>query len=828
MVGLWRDGRLGLRSLLRKPAFLAAVCLSLMIGIGANTAIFILLDQVFLHPLPGVERPDRLVAIYHNLKGTSGQYEGFRTLSYPNYLDLRGHLDTLQDVALFFWQPMSLSGGSDPERVVAMYVTSNYFPVLGLDPHHGRFFGPDDDAAPGRGEVLVLGHGCWRRMFGADPGVINRKVVLNGRPFTIIGIAPPGFKGTELAADAGVFIPVTMFPAMSPFGQYFDLRGAAVFRAFGRLAPDATLAQADEELMRRSKHLAVEFPADLEGLGGRVLPLVQANVRPEERPRFEGYGRTLMIAVGLVLLIACINVANLLMVRGAERGRELALRRAVGATRGRLVRQLLAENVGLFLLGGLLSLPVARWCLDLLWSFRPPQFPADAIDLGLDPIAIFFAFGVALAAGLIFGLVPALGASSPDLVSSLKETPGGVPRRGPLPAWLRLRHLLVVAQVALALVTLIAAGLFVRNLRSAQDIDLGFNADRLAVLTLSPGDQGYDETAGRELYRRVIERVETLPGVHGVGLSENRLLRGGVSQRQIFVEGRDAASEIGERSSHRTTIIAPGFFKAVGIILREGSDFAPDIPPDAPAQAIINETMARTLWPGEETVVGKRFHFDYPSEPLVEIVGVVADAKYREIQEPSQFFIYLPLDQGYPPTVTLHVRTDGDPADLLATLRQAVREIDPNLPLVDVAPLSDFVDEALWLQRTLARLFSVFGVLAMLLAVLGIYGVLSYRVNQRRRELGIRVALGAGRAALVRTVYAEAAALVGAGLLIGLALAWVGLGRLTAGQLEGVDPTDPLTYGVLTLALIAVAAFACWLPALRASRVDAVKVLRSE
>ncbi len=827
MQSLWRDLGFGARMLARRPGFTAAALLSLVLGIGLNTAIFTLLDAVFLRPLP-LKDLDSLTAVYVTMRNEAGEYAGHRSYSHANYLDLRQRSRSFSGLALHIWQKMNLSGGEEPVRATGMFVTANYFEVLGVTPGEGRFFRPEEDATPGTHPVAVLSHGCWSRLFGADPEVLDKSVEINGHAFSVIGIAPRGFKGTDVGIDVDFWLPVMMYPQISPYRAWFDERSAGLFYALGRLEPGVTLAQADEEMMRLARQLEEEFPVLNEGLGASVRPLLEGTIRPADRPRHLAYGRVLMVAVALILLMSCFNVAGLLLVRGLERGREIAVRQSLGASRRRLVTQLVSENLLLFLLGGALSLPVARLSLDLIWRLRPPQFAEDALSLELDATVFGFALATALVSGLLFGLLPAIRAVRFDLVPHLKEAmlpedPAGSWRR-----WLQPRRLVAIGQVALALIALIGAGLFLRSLDNAHRIDVGFDAESLLALSFAPGEQGWDEVRARAFYGRVQDRIEALPGVRSAALSENRLLRGGVIWQQLFLEGDDQAFEGAGRPAHRTNAVFPGFFATAGIPLA-GRDFDDSIRADGPRLAIVNETMARLAWPGEDPV-GQRFRFNFPDQPLVEVIGVARDLKYRHIHEAPQCFVYLPEIQRHASAMTLHVRTEGDPAALLPVVREQVHALAPELPLADARSMSEFVDEALWIERVSATMLSIFGVLALVLATLGVYSVLAESVRLRRREMGVRMALGAGRSALLRVVVADGSKIVGVGLVVGVvaALAIMRLSSSVSGQLHGVSVTDPGIYALAVLALSAAALLGFLIPAARALRTDPVRALRAE
>ncbi len=827
MKDLGRDLKYGARLLVRKPGFTAAAVLSLVLGIGLNTAIFTLLDAIFLRPVP-VENLDTLAAIYASRQNENGEVEGFYSHSYPNYLDLRDRTESFSGLALHIWHKMNLSGGDEPLRASGMFVTANYFEVLGLKPATGRFF-LASEAEPGADPVAILSHGCWTRSFGGNPDVVGETIEVNGQQVTVIGVAAQGFKGVEIGVDIDFWIPTSMFEETSPYGQWFNTRGAALFRAVGRLKDGVSLQQAETELVRLSHQMAKDFPIENEGLGARIKPLLEGTLLPEERHRHVGYGKILLIAVGLILLMSCLNVASLLLIRGLERGREIAIRRSLGASRRRMGRQLVIENLLLFLVGGALSLPVARWSLDLLWRFRPPQFAVDALDLTLDSTIFGFALLTALLSGLAFGVLPALRATKLNLVSSLKEASVPADARGLPRPWLQPRRVLVVGQVALALISLVAAGLFLQSLRNASRIDVGFDAENLLALSFAPGEQGYDEPQTRAFYQQVLERVEALPGVQTAALSENRLLRGAIIRQQIFLEGSDTAFEGGGRAFHRTNAVLPGFFSAVGIPLIRGNDFDDTIVADGPRLAIVNETMAKLAWPGEDPI-GRRFRLDYSDRPFVQVIGVAQDVKYRQIHEAPQCFLYFPEIQRHAPAMTLHVRAEGDPSALSSSVREVVYRLAPELPMADIRTLSEFVGEALWIERASATLLGVFGILALSLASLGVYSVLAETVNQRRREMGVRMAIGAGRSDVLKVVAGEGAKLVGIGLIVGLAAALV-IMKVSASisdQLYGVSVTEPWIYGLAALILLAGSVLGFLIPALRATKTDPVRALRAE
>ena len=816
---IWRDVVYGLRSLLRKPGFAATALVSLMLGIGTTTAIYTLLDAVFLRPLP-LEDLDRLVAVSQTLRDDSGGYSGETPLSYLNYLDYAERARGLDQMAAYSISRVNLSGGSEPQRATGMYVTGNYFDLLGLAPEHGRLFEPDDDREASR-PVAVLSYGCWLRLFGADEEVLGRQLEVNGESLTVVGVAPRGFRGTELQFSIDVFVPATKFERLSPYRAWFRNRSAGLFTVIGRLTAGTSPEQATRGLLAVSRQLAEEYPDLLSSVGAQARPLVASTIAPRLRGRYHGYARKTGVVL-VILFIACLSVANLLFVRGAERARELAVRQAMGAGRWRLLRQLLTENLLLFALGGLGSLVTAKAFLQLLWSFRPPEVAADALRLELDARIWVLTLAASLVVGLVFGLWPALRAARTELVSHLKESEPLAEARG-LPHLLQPRSIVVALQVALALVALIGAGLLVRSLLHSLEIDLGFEADHLALVSVAPGEQGYEEAAARAFYGRLLEEARTIPGVAAAGLSQNRLLRGAIIRRQVYL-GHEESDDA--RQFNRVNVIGQGFFDTVGIPLLDGRDFR-DQEDGEHRVAIINETMASSLWP-DRNAIGQNFHFDYPTTEPIEVIGVVADARYREIHEDKQFFIYLPLSQNPASRMTLHARTQMEPASILPQLRALVRGLDAKLVVTDTYPMKHFVDEALWLERSSASLLTLFGLLALVLALVGVYGLISYSVNNRLREIGIRIALGAGRGRVLGNLLFESLQVVAVGVGAGLVIAALVLKPAMANQLYEVSVVDPPTYAALALVLVLAAMGGSLVPAWRAARTNPNDTLRAE
>jgi macrolide transport system ATP-binding/permease protein len=808
------------RGLLRKPSYLAIVLLLLVLGIGVNTAIFSLLEAVFRHPLP-VPRTDELVGLYQTTLSPAGEPQGFGQVSYPNYRDLRERSRSFSALGLYQWEKMNLAGGSQPDRIAGAFATSSYFEALGIQPALGRFFRPEEDLVPGAAPVLVLSHGCWQRLFGGDAAILGRKITLDGKPFTVVGVAPRGFKGTELGTRTDAWIPSTMFPVVSAYAPMFMSRDDYPFRVVGRLRPGVSLAAARAEMASLARELVRQFPKENERMGIRLLPLVEAAIIPRERERYLGWGRNLSLAAMLLLLVVCTNLANLLLGRGLDRRRELAIRQAVGADPARISRLLGLEALSLFVLGALLSLPVGVWSLHLLWSFRPPELAAGDLDLSLDPAMLGATLLVVLASMLCAGLLPVLAAARRDLVANLTDVHAGGRQQHRL---FGTRRLLVVLQVALTLLALSGADLLLRGLIRLRQSDLGFQPERLLALTVSPGDQGYDEARARDYYREILERVSVLPGVRAAALSENRLLRGAVRSRAFWPEGQDHPIELNGRASHRTNAVTPGFFRTAGIALVRGRDFSEADCARCQPVAIINQTAARLAWNGQDAI-GREFRFE-KGAPLIKVIGVAHDAKYRDLHEAPLVFVYLPLSQNHVQAMTLHVQTARDPEALLPAVRRTARALDPAMPLAEADTMAHFLTGSLWIERASTLLLGLFGLLAFVVSAIGIHSVATLSVARRRREIGIRLALGAQRVQVLGGVIAESVLLVAAGLLLGGVAAWLLLKPVVATQVRGADLGDPGVYALQALLLLVMAIAAGSPAALRAGRIDPVRSLR--
>jgi predicted permease len=825
LTTLAHDVRFGLRMLLKSRTVTAIAVLSLALGIGATTAIFSLVNVFFLKSVP-VADPERVVFIF----GTDARKAGaaatwnYFPMSYPNFIDIRDQVRSFTDVASFVFIPVNLGSETGaPERSWGQLVNGNYFRLLGVKAALGRTFLPEEDGTLGAHPVVVLSHALWQRRYGGDASWVGRTLLLNGRPFTVVGITPPGFQGPTSVGGTELWIPMAMRYQMLASAEDAEHRRWRQFTALGRLRPGVELARAETEMKTIASRLEQEYPAENEGRGLTLLPITEAGLNPNDRSTHLRAGGLLLGAVALVLLIACANVANLLLSRSLARGREIAVRLAQGARRAHLVRQLLVESLLLFVVGGGLGLLFGIWMRDLLWGIRPPLFAFldPTIDLRLDRNVLAFSFALSLGTGLLFGLVPALQASRKDLIVHLRESAPGA-ERGQTGG--RVRDVLVIGQISLSLVALVGAGLFVRSLRNFERVEPGFETRDILQLTISLDGQSYPEGRVRDYHRRVVETVEALPQVASASLANSRLMSPfGVMMRTFLREGLDDATGKGG-SLIRTDIVDLRYFDTAGIPRLQGRDFTAFDDAGKPAVAVINAMAARHLWPGEPAL-GKRFSIFGETEPI-EVIGVVGDIRSGTLSAEPEPIVYLPLRQRFIPGVSLLVRTNGPPASALLPVRQAVQDLDRSLPLIDVETIAESREASLWAPRIGAALLSAFGLLAVAMAVVGLYGVTSHGVEQRRRELAIRVALGAGRREIVGLVLRRTAKVVGAGLAVGLIVALL-FARVISSFLYGVGAADPPTFALILVLLAVVALAASLLPARRATRVQAGAVLRS-
>jgi predicted permease len=826
--------RLALRSLLRSPVFTAVATLSLALGIGANTAMFGLVDQILLRRLP-VEKPWELVQ--PRIEGGrfgSNSGDGVHTFSHPLFLALRDQNTVLSGLTGQVIQPASLIGEDRNERVGVGLVAGNFFEVLGVRPHLGRLLTAEDDRTKNGHPVAVLQHDFWRNRFAGDEKVVGATIRLNGNPFTVIGVAAPSFEGTDTGVPTNLWVPVTMKTAITPTWDELENERYAWFYLFGRLKPGVPLEQAQASLQvlyrqRQQEELQGEFfqkfPDTRERFLKQTFTLVPASRGQSNlRQRFEQPLVVLQWLVGLVLLIACANVANLLLARAALRRREIAIRVALGASRGRIVGRLLLESLLLACFGGLAGVVLSVWLGRALVRFLPYDPANLSLATAPDLRVLLFTAGATLVTALVFGVVPALRGSRVAPAATLKEEAGSLAGGH---GHVRLRKLLVSAQVGLATVLLIGAGLFVRSLQNLRKVDLGFRTENVVMFSVAPATV-YDEGRKRQVFRSLIEGLGAVPGVQAVGANSARLLTGGRWDSSITIPGVGPRGD-GSQPWSFFNAVTPGYFEALRIPIKAGRDFSWDDWGASQERCLVNEALVTEYLSGENPV-GRLMAQGRGSDPEMEIVGVFGNALYHNVrgEVPRQTFVAMGGERmRFVSAINVYARTDRDPAAVMPALRAEVRRVDANLVLVDMRTLDAQVDMRLSNERMLSFLSSGFALLATLLAVVGLYGVLAFVVAQRTREIGIRMALGAEPAAVVRLVLREMAPLVVFGLAAGVAGALAG-GQQVESQLFGVETADPVVFLAGVALLLAAAAAAGFLPARRASRIDPIRALRYE
>jgi len=812
--------------LTKNPAFSFVAILSLALGIGANTTIFTVVNAILLNPLPvkDIARVVELDTVDTKTRVTAANSEKLG-MSYVNFQDYARQTPQLFSAMTCVVGPFPFtwSGGAEPRQLQGQMVSASFFDLLGVRPAAGRFFLPDEDTKPGGNNVAVLSYALWTNKFGANPNAIGQIITLNATPYTIIGIAPNGFKGTFTFNNAeAIWVPVSMYPQMLAgfFKDNFNTRRFLATVVYGRLKDGVSIASAEASLKTIASGLESAFPRDNAGRSVALTPLAEAAVGVNQRSQLTLAGGLMMGIVGLVLLIACVNLANLLLAQAASREKEIGVRAAMGATRGRVIQQLLTESLVLAFLSALAGLAIAFAGRSILWSFRPPFIRDSDLDLGFDSHVLLFTLSVALLTAVLIGVIPALKAARPNLIEVLKV--GG---RGNTVGWASspFRSMLVVTEIALALVALVGAGLFVRSMQNAQRIDPGFESTNLFMFAFDLGALHYDEGHGQQFFRTAIERAKASPGVESATIADAPPLIPAFS-RTIFPEGQDEAS--GFRGTlTQVNDVAPTFFETLRIPLISGREFNDSDRAGTKQVVIANEAMAKHFWPNENAI-GKRFHF-HGDPGLREIVGVVRNTVENNIGEEPQPVAYLPLTQNYSPAAIMLVRTSGRPEAMISSVRSQVQQLDSNLALTNVQTIGELLSQGLWAPRMGAALLAVFGGLALVLAIIGVYGVLSYSVNQQTREIGIRMAMGAQPGRVLQLVVGQGMRLAGAGLILGLLVAFAAM-RLLESLLFGVSSHDPLTFGAVSLVLALAAVLACYIPARRATKVDPIIALRYE
>ncbi|MEY2562976.1 MAG: hypothetical protein QOH88_1169 [Verrucomicrobiota bacterium] len=812
MQTLFQDLRYGARQLLKRPGFTLLAIISMALGIGANTAIFSLVDTVAFRPLP-VKNASELQELY----GTLHNGADYTLQSYLNYKDYRDRNQVFSGLLAYRITVASLSHNGNNERIWGTLASGNYFDVLGVPPLLGRGFLPEEDQTPKSHPVVVLSYGCWQKRFASDPAIVGRTVLLNNVPFTVVGVARKGFIGTDVAYAPEFWTPLMMTAVIEPGSNSLESRANDNIFVVGRLKPGITKAQAAASLRALTLELGREYPTENAGRGIELIP--PGLFIPDIRNGVFAFTAVLGAVGFLVLLLACVNLANLLLARATERRKEIAIRLAVGASRRRLIRQLMTESVMLSLAGGIFGVLVAAAINRVVQRVDFPIDIALVFDLRIDWRVLSFTLGLSVLTGMLFSLIPALQSSKPELVPALKdETSMAGFRRS------RLRNSLVVAQITLSLVLLISAGLIVRSLQEAQRMRPGFNPENAVAFSFDVGLQGYDETKGRALQKQVLERIRALPGIEAAALVDNIPLSLNYNSATIYLEGQPP-TPAAQLPLAIPSSVTPGYFQTMGISLR-GRDFTDQEEKLEHRVAIVNETFAKKFFPGQDPV-GKRFNFSGADKPFWEIIGVCGDGKYNSLGEEPKAALFRPQWRDYSTAVSLVARTKGDPKTVLGTMQREMRNLDPTLPLYGMKTLKDHMKIPLFPAKIAAGALGSFGVLALILAAVGIYGVMSYVVAGRTREIGLRMALGAQTGNVHRLILRQGMMLALIGSIIGLAIAF-GTTRLLKSVLYGVDAVDPTTFIGVTFLLGTVSFLACWIPARRASRVDPMIALRAE
>ncbi|HEX6324452.1 MAG TPA: ABC transporter permease [Vicinamibacterales bacterium] len=828
MDALFRDIRYAFRTLGRAPGFTFVVILMLALGIGANTAIFSLLDQLLYRPLP-VHDPGALVQL-DGPGAFRGRSNGARVFSYPMYRDFRDRNEVFSGVIGRFPTAATLMIDGQSERVQAEVVTGNFFEVLGVQPAAGRVFSGADDQTPGAHPFVVLSHSFWQRRFGADRNVVGRNISVNNHPMTIVGVAAEGFHGVVPAGSFDLAVPVMMKAVMTPTWNDLDNRRSRWLGVMARLRDGTTIDEALAQMNVVYRQINEAELAEMEGgsesfrerFRSKTLVITSGARGLTGNDALATPLLTMMAMVGLVLLIACANIANLILARSASRRREVAVRLALGAGRGTLVRQQLVESAVLSTAGGLAGLVVAMLCGRGVMAMLPASEGANSIAIAPDARVLLFALGISIVTAILFGLGPALSAGRGAVVTALKDE-GGAVMSGK--GQMRVRKGLVVAQVALSMLLVAAGGLFARSLQNLRQFDPGFASDGLVTFTVEPSLNGYTQPRIQDLLSRIREGAGRVPGVRSASMAVVPIMANSQWRSTVAVDGYQAAE--GEDMNPEINAVGPGFFQTLSIQMLMGRDFDERDRAGAPRVAIVNETFARYFYKGENAV-GRRFGIGREPAGSIEIIGVVRDAKTTAVKDETQRVVYTPIMQEEQlDGAAFYVRTSSEAAMPGQAIRELVRGLDPALPIFDLQTMEARMRDALFPDRLLATLSTAFALLATLLAAVGLYGVMSYAVARRRKEIGVRMALGADAGQVQRMVLGEISVMAAIGIVIGLGAA-VGLGSLVQSALFGMSPLDPVALAGAVTLLTAVILVAGWMPARRASRVEPLRALRME
>lgn len=822
MRNFLKDAHFGLRILATNPGFAVIAVVTLALGIAVNTTVFSVVNFFLLRPLP-VPHPEEITVLALKQPSVAGTYR----FSYPTYEDLRDHTDSFSDLFAYRVSLAGLTIDHQSDHCVFSRVTSNYFTSLGIKPAYGRLLLPTEGRAPGADPVMVLGYSYWRRRFAGDRAMIGRKVELNDHAFTVVGIAPRDFHGTYPVMDMDAYVPFSAETGEDPdksVAKVWTSRGDRSLTVMGRLKPGVTLEQAQASLDVVTRRIAEAHPDTENGLAVQLFPEKLARPEPDPENPILAASIAFMSLAALVLLVACFNIANVLLVRATVRQREMAIRAALGAGQRRLVRQYLTESLVLALLGGGAGLMLASWASGFLSSLSLGTDLPLSLDFRPDARVYLFALAAVLFTGLFVGVMPALRAARTNVSAVLHEGGRGS-SSGPRRQF--ARNALVVSQVAGSLVLLVVAGLFIRSLEKAEKMNLGFNPDHVLDLSLDVAQVGYKEPRAREAYREIDDRIRALPGVESVAEAFTVPLGYFSADGRIWIaEHPYAAGQQPQEIPYNQ--ISPSYFDTLQMPLLGGRSFSDADSETAPPVAIINQTMAKQFWPNEDAL-GKHFGTKGANGPFMEVVGIVEDAKYQSLVEKPQAFYYRPFAQSYNSLRTIHVRTTVPSESLALEIGSVIHEVVPDVPITQVKTMNDALEGAngFFLFRFGAQLTSTMGLLGLILAVVGIYSVVSYAATQRTQEIGIRVAMGASPRDILKMVLRQGLTVVGIGLALGLGLALAGT-RVMSGLIVGIKPTDPLTFAAVAGLLAAIAVFACWVPAYRATRIDPLVALRYE
>ena len=818
------DLRYGIRMLLNRPGFTLIAVLTLALGVGANTAIFSVTDKLLLRSLP-VSDPDQLVLI--TSVSVSPHFVS-NLFAYPEFNDYRTQNNVFDGMLAFSRTELELTTGSGTERIQSEYVSGNYFDVLGIQASRGRTFLPQEDQTPGSQPVVVVSEAFTRKHFAAGQDPVGQKLTLNGFPLTVVGIAPENFTGMMLERPTELWVPVLMHPQLAD-SKFIEKRSDRFLQMMGRVKSGVSTAQADSSLNLLAQQIKEANTPP--GTITKGLPFSEQHIKSEPggkgisllRKRFAAPLKLLMAVVALVLLIACANIAGLLLARGVTRRKEIAIRLAVGANSWRVVRQLLTESLLLAVSGGLIGLLIAPWLISLLVNTQSRlDLARTVLAQGIDARVLAFTALTTFVAGIIFGIFPAWQSSRAELVPVLKEE-GGI--SGQRERRFTFRSVLVVTQLALAIVVLIGAGLCIKSLRNLLAIDPGYNAETLLTVPLELDEKKYDEASGRVFQHHLYARLETLPGVEAVSYGLVMPFSGSRYISSIFVQGRQPLPN--EQMAFDASVVGPNYHETMGIEMAQGRGFTDQDREGAPGVVIINEALAQRLFPGENAL-GRKLTLKTNGPPL-DIVGITRDVKHHDLTEtPLPHFDLPALQRGYDSYTNVVIRTRGPAQDLIPTVRSELLDLDPALPVKEIAAVSTQIDNTLAATRLASTLISIFGFVALVLASIGLYGVMAWMVSHRTREVGIRMALGARPGDVLKLIIKQGLILTLTGVVIGLVAAWIATRLIDTQQLYGVSATDPFTFAVIALLLTAVSLLACYLPARRATKVDPLTALRYE